>query len=208
MRKIFFLIFTLTICGYAQATIRIVSTTPASTTCNGSILVEASGNAGPFRVQVMSANGSVLADRTMLNPTENISGLCSGQYTVQVYNALGCARTLLTEVFVVPQFFSSKPNKFQTGLDAGNWTAVAYPNPFAQDFQLSLNWGKAQSEHLEIEVHNALGQLIYSQIQEAIPGQNLYNIKLGDSSARGILHLVLRDKQGRQQVLKIMQVKE
>ncbi|WP_373552341.1 hypothetical protein [Haliscomenobacter sp.] len=189
------------------ATIRIISTSPATASCNGSIYVEASGTAGPFSLVVSNASG-VVYQAPMSGTTETVAGLCSGAYTVQVFNAFGCAKTLLTEVSAGAGNLSALPqqNNLKNQLAATVLQARAYPNPFNTDFQVELDWDRAQGETIDVQVLNALGQIVQTQRREVVLGRNVFKIEMSDPASRGLLQVVLRDKSGRQVWLKIVQV--
>lgn len=189
-----------------QATIRILSTTPA-TACDGSIHVEATGTAGPFRLKV-SVGSTVVYDVPMSAATATVPNLCAGSYTVEVFNAYGCAKTLLAEVSagagILSQLSPQKQSE-QVALPS-IWQAKAYPNPFNTDFQIDLQWDRPEAEEIQVEVLNALGQIIKSQRQGLVLGRNVFRVELNDPSSRGLLQVVLRDKGGRQVWLKVVQV--
>jgi hypothetical protein len=86
--------------------------------------------------------------------------------------------------------------------------AKAYPNPFDTDFQVELDWDRAQGETIDVQVLNALGQAVKTQRQEVVRGRNVFRIEMNDPSSRGLLQVVLRDKSGRQVWLKVVQVRE
>ena len=190
-----------------QATIRIISTSPATASCNGSIYVEATGTAGPFNLVVSNGSG-VVYQAPMSSTTETVAGLCSGAYTVQVFNAFGCAKTLLTEVSAGAGNLSALPqqNNLKSQLVPTVLQAKAYPNPFDTDFQVELDWDRAQGETIDVQVLNALGQAVKTQRQEVVRGRNVFRIEMNDPSSRGLLQVVLRDKSGRQVWLKVVQV--
>lgn len=50
------------------------------------------------------------------------------------------------------------------------WKAQAYPIPFSTDFQVELNWDRLQTEEIQVEVLNALGQVITTQRQSQVNG--------------------------------------
>lgn len=189
------------------ATIRIISTSPATASCNGSIYVEATGTAGPFSLVVSNGSG-VVYQAPMGSTTETVAGLCSGAYTVQVFNAFGCAKTLLAEVSAGAGNLSALPQKGyqQNQVVASVLNAKAYPNPFNTDFQVELDWDRAQGETIDVQVLNALGQAVKTQRQEVVRGRNVFRIEMNDPSSRGLLQVVLRDKGGRQVWLKVVQV--
>lgn len=189
-----------------QATIRIISTSPA-TACDGSINIEASGTAGPFRLKV-SNGGGVVYEAPMSAATATVANLCAGNYTVEVYNAYGCAKTLLAEVSAGAGILSQlAPQKqYEQAAMASIWKAQAYPNPFSTDFQVELNWDRLQTEEIQVEVLNALGQIVKTQRQSLVNGRNVFRVEMSDPSSRGLLQVVLRDKSGRQVWLKVVQV--
>ena len=191
------------------ASIRIISTSPASASCNGGIYVEATGTAGPFRLKVTNASG-FLYEAPMSSPTTTIAGLCTGAYTVQVFNTFGCAKTLEAQVGSATENLSALPATalIKQQVEATLLKARAFPNPFNDDFQVELEWDRPQSEVIEVEIRNALGQLVQAQRQEMILGRNTFKIKMQDASSRGFLQVLLRDRKGRQVVLKVMQVRE
>jgi len=189
-----------------HATIRIISTSPA-TTCDGSIHVEASGTAGPFRLKV-STGSTVVYDVPMSAATATVPNLCAGNYTVEVYNHYGCAKTLLAEVSAgagILSQLSPQQQSEQRSLSS-TWQAKAYPNPFNTDFQIDLQWDRPQAEEIQVEVLNALGQIIKTQKQSLVLGRNVFRVELNDPSSRGLFQVVLRDKGGRQVWLKVVQV--
>jgi hypothetical protein len=210
MKKI---ILFFTICLYCvhfmQASIRILATTPASATCEGSISIEASGTAGPFRLHISNGSGYDLS-KAMSGSTETITGLCAGQYTVEVINTFGCAKALSAQVSSASGSLDLVPQRAarSTALALGTLQARAYPNPFSTDFQVELDWDGSRGEPIHLEVLNALGQLVHSQRLEAARGRNRFRVELRDPASRGLLQVVLRDEQGRQVVLKVMQVRE
>lgn len=207
MKKISLLICGIVTSLSLQATIRIISTTPA-TACDGSINVEASGTAGPFRLKI-SNGGSVVHDALMNAATATVGNLCTGNYTVEVYNTYGCAKTLLAEVSagagILSQLAPQKQHEQATM--ASIWKAQAYPNPFSTDFQVELNWDRHQTEEIQVEVLNALGQVVKTQRQSLVNGRNVFRVEMNDPSSRGLLQVVLRDKGGRQVWLKVVQVR-
>ncbi|WP_353484203.1 T9SS type A sorting domain-containing protein [Haliscomenobacter sp.] len=207
MKKISLFIFLLLPSISLLATIRIISTSPATASCNGGIYVEATGTAGPFSLKITNASGYLL-ERAMSSPTESITGLCSGEYTVQVFNAFGCAKTLLAEVSAGAGLLSQLAPQKQDEQAALSsiWKAKAYPNPFSTDFQVELDWDRLQTEAIQVEVLNALGQVVKTQQQSLVQGRNVFRVELNDPSSRGLLQVVLRDKSGRQIWLKVVQV--
>lgn len=87
------------------------------------------------------------------------------------------------------------------------WKAKAYPNPFNTDFQVELDWDRNHAEDIQVEVLNALGQIVKSQRQSLVHGRNVFQVEMNDPSSRGLLQVVLRDKGGRQLWLKVVQVR-
>lgn len=209
MKKISLLMCCVFASIHLLATIRIISTSPATASCNGSIYVEATGTAGPFRLVVSNASG-VVYQAPMSGTTETVAGLCSGTYTVQVFNAFGCAKTLPAEVSAGAGNLSALPqqNNLKNQLAPTALQAKAYPNPFDTDFQVELDWDRAQGETIDVQVLNALGQAVKTQRQEVVRGRNVFRIEMNDPSSRGLLQVVLRDKSGRQVWLKVVQVRE
>lgn len=194
----------------AQATIRIISTSPATASCNGGIYVEATGTAGPFSLKITNASGFLL-ERAMSSPTESITGLCSGEYTVQVFNAFGCAKTLLAQVGASSASLDGLPQRRDAlRIESASHLlrARAFPNPFSSAFQVEVQWDGLQTETIQVEIRNALGQLIQTQAQVMVLGRNVFNVQLSDVASRGFLQVLLRDKKGGQVVLKVMQVRE
>ncbi len=202
-KQIIFLIFTLCCGTLAQASIRIIRNNPATATCNGSIIIEASGTAGPFRVQVSGPNGYQF-QKNLSTATDSIGGLCNGTYQVQVFNAFGCAKTLNTTLgtsgFVAPVL--------DQRIVSNLMQARAFPNPFERTFQVELQWEQAQSADLLLEVRNAIGQLVVQQNQVAVRGINRYQVEIKDDRSLGMLHVTLRDKNGNSSTLKVVQVGE
>jgi hypothetical protein len=196
-----------------HATIRIVAVRPTSSEyCEGSITIEATGSAGPFRIQLLGAGG-FLEERSLTGPIETFSGLCTGAYTVLVYNALGCAKTLYATVAVeTPGAVApvAAPNAaLPASLPEGNrFSLRARPNPFSADFQLDVFWDRPEQETLHIEVFNALGQLVHTRSLDAVSGQNTVSIQPTGPNAGGLLHILARDASGRKAGLRVVQVKE
>ncbi|AEE51873.1 hypothetical protein [Haliscomenobacter hydrossis] len=191
------------------ATIRIISTSPATASCNGNIYIEATGTAGPFSLVVSNGSG-IVYQAPMSRTTETVAGLCSGAYTVQVFNAFGCAKTLLTNVGSASGNLDARPTGayLQTRVVATTLKAKAYPNPFNADFQVELDWDASARELIQMDILNALGQVVHHQRQEVHTGRNVFRVELNDPASRGLLQVVLRDQRGRQVVLKVMQVRE
>ncbi len=99
MRKIFFFtFFLLSTIQTAFATIEVLSVSHATSgNCDGSIIVFAEGNAGPFVLLLEGSDGSVefVPD---VNGGYTFSDLCAAEYTITVTNAYGCATVLYDEV--------------------------------------------------------------------------------------------------------------
>ena len=90
-------------CLFANATIDIThlnATSPGH--CSGSIGIMAEGTAGPFTLQLTQTadNGthSLLDDASGVNGGFTFSGLCAGDYTIEVTNAFGCVTLLNTSI--------------------------------------------------------------------------------------------------------------
>lgn len=190
------------------ATIRVVSTTPATLSCNGSIIVEATGTAGPFSLKISNGSG-VVYEAPMAAPTATIEDLCVGNYTVEVFNAYGCAKTLSAEVSAGAGLLSMTDPQKQSEQQVlpSIWKAKAYPNPFNTDFQVELEWDRKNAEEIQVDILNALGQIVQTRRQAVVTGRNVFRIEMNDPASRGFLQVVLRDKNGRQVLLKVMQIR-
>jgi hypothetical protein len=189
------------------ASIRIVAITSANATCNGSISVEASGTAGSFSLRISNSAGFSL-NQAMNGSIETVNGLCAGAYTIEVINHFGCAKVMSAQVGSLSLNSSEVSGDIQVNkrLNLSVLKAKAFPNPFKTDFQVELDWDGQPQEMINLEVLNALGQVLHSQKQAAAKGRNLFDIKLPDPSSRGMLQVLIRDQHGRQVVLKLIQV--
>ncbi len=197
-----------------HATIRIVAVTPASPEyCEGSIRVEATGSAGPFRIQLLGPEG-LLAEKSLTGPTESFYGLCAGAYTVLVYNALGCAKTLTASVAIETPGSAAAPVATPNAALPSDlplptmFSLRARPNPFSGAFQLDIFWDRPEQQPVSVEVYNALGQLIYTRRLDAVSGQNTVSIEPTGPNAGGLLHVLARDASGRKAGVRVLQVKE
>lgn len=82
-----------------RAEIRIVQVIGASsaTACDGEIEVMATGSAGPFQVQLLKA-GVVVKQSPPIRGKYRFTGVCWGDYTAKVFNAMGCSTDLNVSV--------------------------------------------------------------------------------------------------------------
>lgn len=83
----------------AFATITIGEVTPASSasTCDGSIQVIATGDAGPFDIYISGTN-DYFNFKDEVDGAFTFTGLCGGTYTIKVINAYMCETTLDAKV--------------------------------------------------------------------------------------------------------------
>jgi hypothetical protein len=81
----------------AMATIEITQKMNPSSNeqCDGYITVRAEGTAGPFFIQMTTADGAIY-DAFDVNGSYTFEGLCSDFYTIKVYNEYACVSTLQT----------------------------------------------------------------------------------------------------------------
>ena len=82
-----------------RAEIKIVQVIGASsaTACDGEIEVMATGSAGPFQIQLIKA-GVVVKQSPPTRGKYRFKGVCWGDYTARVFNAVGCSTNLSASV--------------------------------------------------------------------------------------------------------------
>lgn len=79
----------------AFATISIGEVAPASAgACDGSVQVTATGDAGPFDLYISGPNDYFSFKSDLMSGQHTFTGLCSGEYTIEVINAYMCETTL------------------------------------------------------------------------------------------------------------------
>lgn len=91
------LLLLLTLGGVARAQISVTSTAATAGACDGTIVVEARGPAGPFWLEVSGPDGYVRLFGNF-NGEQPIEDLCGGTYTVNIHNRFACLSTEIVEV--------------------------------------------------------------------------------------------------------------
>jgi len=85
--------------GQVLAKYELIVTKPpsAANACDGSLLLIAHGNAGPYTFEWTNANGNVISQNVVTNAestTSKLTGTCLQKYIVNVTNGFGCKTTL------------------------------------------------------------------------------------------------------------------
>ena len=138
---------------------------PDSLTLTATVTAESvNGNDGAIDLSVSGGTAPyTYAWAPGAETTEDLSGLAGGTYTVTVTDDNGCTKVLEVEVGSHVGFGELNAN-LQVSL---------YPNP-ARDL-VNLKWEGNTNQQVEVEVRNALGQIVH---RSATSDQGIYTIDL------------------------------
>ncbi len=144
------------------------------------------GGDGAIDVTISDGSGSITFLWSNFNPTEDQSNLNEGLYVLIVSDDY-C--TVTNEYLILgPAALDEKQNL----------QVEVYPNPGQST--ININLSESAAETIYLEIHDALGKIILSDaIQE---GEKKHELNLSDCSS-GIYFLVLKNKEGEKQTLKI-----
>jgi Secretion system C-terminal sorting domain len=203
MKKLIILSLFLSASVTLSAIIRIVEVTVATSNCYGRITIEATGSAGPFTLSVIKPGGQRL-EYGQFSGFKSILNLCAGAYSLEVKNALGCKTSLNANIVTgAPQ-----PDEVQVNIPRRKlqptFSSQVFPNPFQR--HLSLDLESSQADRFELEVYNALGQLILRQTLAAEAGQNRYPLDFGEQSKGILLYLYLKHESGENRQHRVVKV--
>ncbi|MBK6525628.1 MAG: T9SS type A sorting domain-containing protein [Crocinitomicaceae bacterium] len=144
------------------------------------------GGDGAIDVTITDGAGTINFVWSNFNPTEDQSNLNEGNYTIVVSDDY-C--TVTNNYLILGPAALAEEQKLQV---------VVYPNPGQST--ININLSEAATEVISIELHDAVGRIILSEsIQK---GTQTHEMNLTDCST-GIYFLVLKNKSGESQTLKI-----
>ena len=141
-----------------------------------------------FRITNMTTSASVEIDRPLrdirLSSVAGVETNTAYQFEVAVKNTDG---TYLPygEACIINSPINDTA-KANDGSFQVEWKAVAYPNPFANDFTLSVT--SSQTEQVQVSVYDMLGKLMMATTLEVDVQSEL---QLGSELASGVYHVIV-----------------
>jgi hypothetical protein len=160
-----------------------------------------------FTLSVLKPDGQRL-EFGQFSGNKTIGSLCSGAYILEVKNALGCKTTLNTSLANIGLLTGSNPDAIEINIPKRQavpiFSSQVFPNPFQR--HLSLDLESSQADRFELEVYNALGQLILRQTLAAETGQNRYPLDFGEQSKGILLYLYLKHESGENRQHRVVKV--
>jgi hypothetical protein len=175
---------------------------PAGTTVTFSATLNAPGATPTYQ---WYRNGVAIAFATYSSYATDV--IDNGDvFTVRVYGLGLCATqsTLLSD----PVRISVQALGVNTAVagTAGSTVLYLYPNPNSGRFTVSTDWGVGHAgEPVQLELVNALGQLVYSQEVMTTPGKWSADVELEEGVANGLYMLRLkRHSDGSSLVTKVL----
>ena len=154
--------------NYCYGGIDIVSTQNPTNAdiCDGEIKIEASGEAGPFKVKITNDQGFE-ENFQNINGTIIVDGLCAGNYNVRVESAQGCGFDFTVEICTIDFDYNivypGNPNPYGSitiNATSGsspyfyNWT---YPNGSSVTMTTNVINNLDQSGIYKLEITDASG---------------------------------------------------
>ncbi len=203
MRTLLFTIVTLL--SISQASAKISLTRVNDCICEGEpiqafeLIVE--GNAGPFTIEWAGPNGYTSTEK---NPTDMH---LAGQYSVTITNAYRCSMTLYENLpaCLGLESLSGQPcssSFVKTKNQQASFSANAKPNPFKNEFSLSLE--SVEMIDINLVILNSVGEKVKESNFPSFEGKWEHEIVLGDKSPPGLYVVVLTTSNGQKEVLKLV----
>jgi hypothetical protein len=69
---------------------------------------------------------------------------------------------------------------------------VVYPNPASDQIHVVANFAEGSSTTAQLEIRNALGQLVFSELESEVDGKIETNLNLNDQFAAGLYLVAIR----------------